>query len=880
MTVEVIWSGRCISVVGFEFVQLSLCVLNFHHCHSCILSLGLHSRLGHLVCFGKDILEKIANLWDSAYADFLIFQVIMESDRIRDTLPDSVHKIRASNGRTTGPTRRSTKGQWTPEEDEILRMAVQRFKAKNWKKIAELIKDRTDVQCLHRWQKVLNPELVKGPWSKEEDEIIIELVNKYGPKKWSTIAQHLPGRIGKQCRERWHNHLNPGINKEAWTQDEELALIRAHQIYGNKWAELTKFLPGRSDNAIKNHWNSSVKKKLDMYLASGLLSQFQGLSNHSLASSSSEPQKIREDNTPQTEAEEISEGSQSSYVPNLSQEAAYITPEEPCGPSENFLEQNFSLDWSELDTDELSGLPLLDVVCADGSNLIANNDKLPSGDVISDFNGQEDPLLNQGLFCWTPLPIQDQYNSPPHVNADYESILPTTPDGSIEKLIPVNNFVLAPLTESHNDKNREDSGVLSYEPPRFPSSDIPFLSCELVPSGGDMHQEFSPFGIRQLTNMFKLWDSPSRNDDNSPVAILKSAAKSFSGTPSILKKRQRDLLSPLSEKRGEKKLEGISKDSILELRNDICRLEVMFNECADGKGNVEASCAEKDDVHPAYDVSESNISRKECSVVECSEKTKNWAGEAEIETKTIDQNAIDMVCSSSSSAFLSFSLFSYPSMLVEGQLAKDSSGILIERDTNDLLFFSPDRFGIKGDGSSGVSARAILSPPQHSCFSVVCSPSENKVKSSGGGKNPENNRISPWFMNAFVPGPRVDTDITIEDFGYYLTPGDRSYDALGLMKQVGEQSAGALANAHKILGDETPETLLKGKYTIMNKEAEKENIQSPNSHNGNLCSTSNIMTERRTLDFSECETPVKESGNTSNNINISSPSLYLLKACR
>ncbi|GAU21201.1 hypothetical protein TSUD_11180, partial [Trifolium subterraneum] len=158
---------------------------------------------------------------------------------------DGAQKIRAAlHGRTTGPTRRSTKGQWTPEEDETLRLAVQRFQGKNWKKIAECFKDRTDVQCLHRWQKVLNPELVKGPWSKEEDEVMIELVNKYGPKKWSTIAQHLPGRIGKQCRERWHNHLNPAINKEAWTQEEELALIRAHQIYGNKWAELTKFLPG------------------------------------------------------------------------------------------------------------------------------------------------------------------------------------------------------------------------------------------------------------------------------------------------------------------------------------------------------------------------------------------------------------------------------------------------------------------------------------------------------------------------------------------------------------------------------------------------------------------------------------------------------------
>ncbi|XP_022857418.1 transcription factor MYB3R-1-like [Olea europaea var. sylvestris] len=87
-------------------------------------------------------------------------------------------------------------------QDEILRMAVQRFKGKNWKKIAECFKDRTDVQCLHRWQKVLNPELVKGPWSKEEDEMIIHCVNKYGPKKWSTISKHVPGRIGKQCRER------------------------------------------------------------------------------------------------------------------------------------------------------------------------------------------------------------------------------------------------------------------------------------------------------------------------------------------------------------------------------------------------------------------------------------------------------------------------------------------------------------------------------------------------------------------------------------------------------------------------------------------------------------------------------------------------------
>nr|GEW89373.1 transcription factor MYB3R-1 isoform X1 [Tanacetum cinerariifolium] len=128
----------------------------------------------------------------------------MEGDptAVSDGLTQGRQRKHVLNGRTTGPTRRSTKGHWTAEEDEMLQTAVKEFKGKNWKKIAERFKDRTDVQCLHRWQKVLNPELVKGPWTKEEDEELIRLVEKYGAQKWSTIAQHLPGRIGKQCRER------------------------------------------------------------------------------------------------------------------------------------------------------------------------------------------------------------------------------------------------------------------------------------------------------------------------------------------------------------------------------------------------------------------------------------------------------------------------------------------------------------------------------------------------------------------------------------------------------------------------------------------------------------------------------------------------------
>ncbi|KAK9273197.1 hypothetical protein L1049_018004 [Liquidambar formosana] len=141
---------------------------------------------------------------------------------------------------------------------------------------------------------------------------------------------------------------------------------------------------------------------------------------------------------------------------------------------------------------------------------------------------------------------------------------------------------------------------------------------------------------------------------------------------------------------------------------------------------------------------------------------------------------------------------------------------------------------------------------------------------------------SPWFINSFLPGPRVDTDITIEDIGYFMSPGERSYDALGLMKQLSEHTAAAFADAQEVLGNETPETILRERRS-KNQNPGQENNHDPDKEMENRSHlASDVLTERRILDFSECGTPGKgkENGKTLSGMSFSSPSSYLMKGCR
>ena len=157
---------------------------------------------------------------------------------------------------------------WSKDDDSRLTEIMKKYKnPRDWEPIAkEHSMGKSAKECHERWIRYLKPGVRKGQWTDQEDSIVIDAVTNSSEQpftRWSDLAQRLPGRVGKQIRDRWVNHLNPNINHLPFSREDDLLLWEGHKKLGKRWVEIStkSFNSTRSENHIKNRWYSASFKK-------------------------------------------------------------------------------------------------------------------------------------------------------------------------------------------------------------------------------------------------------------------------------------------------------------------------------------------------------------------------------------------------------------------------------------------------------------------------------------------------------------------------------------------------------------------------------------------------------------------------------------------
>ncbi|CAK58347.1 unnamed protein product (macronuclear) [Paramecium tetraurelia] len=151
-----------------------------------------------------------------------------------------------------------TRRAWSLKEDNQLKQAIKIYST-NWLLVAQALPNRNPSQCAQRWKRI-KPYNVQKPWTSKEDQLLLRLVQVHN-KNWVQIAKCIPNRTSKQVRERFVNKLNPEINKEPFTKEEDMIIVEGYKNYGSKWCKISKLLQGRPENIIKNRYYSYIRKR-------------------------------------------------------------------------------------------------------------------------------------------------------------------------------------------------------------------------------------------------------------------------------------------------------------------------------------------------------------------------------------------------------------------------------------------------------------------------------------------------------------------------------------------------------------------------------------------------------------------------------------------
>lgn len=176
----------------------------------------------------------------------------------------------------------AAKKNWTTDESRLLVWAVKNYTVgkkihpakldkNDWMQIAGFIPGRNDSQCMYKFNQDKKSTISKSNWVKQEDEELIRLIRLNGTRQWSNIASTFNAKLhtnrnGKQCRERWVNFLNPEIKKDPFSLEEDILILQRRLTIGNKWSEIIKEMPGRTENNVKNRFNMMFKNVKDAFI--------------------------------------------------------------------------------------------------------------------------------------------------------------------------------------------------------------------------------------------------------------------------------------------------------------------------------------------------------------------------------------------------------------------------------------------------------------------------------------------------------------------------------------------------------------------------------------------------------------------------------------